>query len=126
MSVVLDSSAILALLFGESGRDEVAQAIDGAAISAVNLAEIVSKLADIGYSAEEIERAIDGLRPAAVSFDATQAVEAGLLRRETRQWGLSLGDRACLALARSNAARVLTADRAWARVDIGIDIDVIR
>jgi PIN domain nuclease of toxin-antitoxin system len=126
MSVALDSSAVLALLFGEPGRDAVAQVIDEAVISAVNLAEIVSKLVDNGYDNQEIERAIDGFLPLAVPFDTAQAVEAGRLRASTRQLGLSLGDRACLALAKRNLARVITADRAWADLEIGIEIEVIR
>ena len=126
MSVALDSSAVLALLFGETGSDAVAQVIDEAVISAVNLAEIVSKLVENGYDNQEIERAIDGFLPSTVPFDAAQAVEAGILRANTRQLGLSLGDRACLALAKRISARVITADRAWAKLDIGVEVDVIR
>lgn len=126
MSIALDSSAVLALLFGESGGGEVANTINEAILSSVNLAEIVTKLVESGYSDEEIEIAIDGFLPSVVPFDTAQAVETGKLRQETRKWGLSLGDRACLALAKRNSVRALTADRAWAEVDIGIDVKVIR
>lgn len=126
MSVALDTSAVLALLFDEPGRERVDPVVDEALISAVNLAEIVSKLVESGYEDAEAERAIDGLLPLVVPFDIPQAVDAGALRRETRQFGLSLGDRACLALARRELARVLTADRVWADLDLGIEIEVIR
>lgn len=126
MTVALDSSAILALLFGEPGGDRVAPLVGEAVISAVNLSEVVAKLIESGYRDDEAERAVDGFLPSVMPFDAPLAIDTGVLRRGTRRHGLSLGDRACLALARREKARVLTADRAWADLDIGVEIEVIR
>ncbi len=126
MTVTLDASAILALLFGEPGGDRVAPLVGEAVISAVNLSEIVAKLIESGYRDDEAERAVDGFLPSVMPLDAPLAIDTGTLRRITRQQGLSLGDRACLALARREKARVLTADRAWSDLDIGVEIEVIR
>ncbi len=126
MTVTLDSSAILALLFGEPGGDRVASVVGESVVSAVNLAEIIAKLVESGYHDDEAERAVDGFLPSVMPLDIPLAIATGTLRRTTRQKGLSLGDRACLALARREKARVLTADRAWADLDIGIEIEVIR
>jgi PIN domain nuclease of toxin-antitoxin system len=104
-SSVLDASALIALLHEEDGADRVAEAIvAGAAISVVNLAEVLSKLADAGKDPEE---ARSELRDAAGDVDAlvieplteVDCVEVGRLRPKTRALGLSLADRACLALA---------------------------
>ena len=124
--VVLDASALLALLNSEQGADPVAAALPGATISAVNLSEVVSKLAEAEMPEEAIREAIQGLAMEVVTFDRDQAYEAGLLRPFTRGAGLSLGDRACLALARRLALPALTADRSWEGLGIGITIQVIR
>jgi PIN domain nuclease of toxin-antitoxin system len=126
MTVVLDSSAVLALIFGEPGGDRVAPVVGESVISAVNLSEIIAKLVERGYRDDEAERAVDGFLPSVMPFDAALAIDTGTLRRGTRRQGLSLGDRACLALARREDVRVLTADRAWADLEIGIEIEVIR
>lgn len=126
MSVILDTSAVLALLFDEPGHERVAPVIDEASISAVNLAEIVTKLIDLGYGDEDAERVVEAFLPSVMPFDVPLAIAAGAMRRGTRQHGLSLGDRACLALALSEAAPVLTADRAWTDLDIGVEVDLIR
>lgn len=126
MSHVLDASAILALVFGEPGGKRVSEALPEAAIAAPNLAEILSIMVDRGRTADEIEGILDVLRPLVRSFDLRQAELAGQLRRNTRAGGLSLGDRACLALALTLKAPVLTADRGWAGLDIGVPVEVIR
>ena len=114
--VVLDASALLALVHGEEGAEVVGASIPGAQISAVNLAEVVGKLADVGMPAAEIHVALAGLGLRVVDFDETLAFAAGLLRPVTRSAGLSLGDRACLALAAATKLPALTADRSWAEV----------
>lgn len=126
MTIVADSSAVLAALFDEPGGDRFSRNAGSAKISAVNLAEIGTKLIDKGYTDEEMRVTLLALSANAVPFDAQQAMEASALRGRTRQAGLSLGDRACLALAVGDNATVLTADRAWADLDIACKIEVIR
>lgn len=121
---VVDASALLALLNRESGEERVADALaDDAAMSAVNLSEVVAKLIDAGRREAEIRAAIEPLGILIIEFDADAAFAAGLLRRTTRQTGLSLGDRACLAVAQQLDAPALTADRTWADLDLG-DLDI--
>jgi PIN domain nuclease of toxin-antitoxin system len=123
---VLDASAVLAAVLGEAGRERVVATIDGAGLCVVNLSEAVAKLIDKGRTEQEALTDLEGFLPLAVPFDLAQAVDAGFLRDATRGRGLSLGDRACLALARRAGARVLTADRGWATLDVGVEIEVIR
>jgi PIN domain nuclease of toxin-antitoxin system len=126
-SGALDASALLALLNQEPGADQTAAAIAaGAAMSAVNLSEVVAKLREQGVPAAAIRAAIDPLGLDVVPFDADQAYAAGDLRVETRQAGLSLGDRACLALAQRDHVPALTADRSWERLQVGVAIQLIR
>src|SRR6202007_388558 len=97
---VLDASALLALLKAEKGSDRVIKAItEGAAISAVNLSEVIAKLNEGGMPEEAIHEALDVLELDVVDFDIKHAYRAGMLRPLTRHAGLSLGDRTCLALA---------------------------
>lgn len=126
MSVVVDSSAVLAALFDEPGGEAVSDRIGSVKISTVNLAEVATKLVDSGYSEAEMRTTLLALSQNSVAFDAAQAIETGALRTLTRRSGLSLGDRACLALAKQMDATVLTADRAWAGLDVGCDIELIR
>ncbi len=123
---VLDASAVLALIFGERGADAVAIHVPECAISAVNLAEVVAKLADEESSDEAVRLTINDLDLDVIEFDEELAMDSGLLRQRTRQMGLSLGDRACLALAKRDGLPALTADRAWARLDVGVEVQVIR
>jgi PIN domain nuclease of toxin-antitoxin system len=124
--VVLDASALLAVLRAEPGSDLVEPRLEGARIGAVNLSEVVTKLIDDGVPEAEIRRAIGRLELDVHVFDAQHAYSAGVLREATRAFGLSLGDQACLALAQSLGAPALTADRSWSRLDLGIAIEVIR
>jgi ribonuclease VapC len=126
MTVLLDASALLAVLRAEPGADRVEPRLEGAGIGAVNLSEVVAKLDDDGVPEAEIRRAIGRLDLRVHSFDEGQAYAAGGLRQKTRALGLSFGDRACLALAWQLGAIALTADRAWARLEIGVAIEVIR
>ena len=127
--VVLDSSAILASLWSEPGASIVDQHDGSSIVSAVNIAEVFTKLIDRGPS-PQVEAQIDFLSLASpyevIPFDAAQAQRCGLLRSATRSRGLSLGDRACLALALQQNATVLTADKAWSELDLGLEIKVIR
>jgi len=122
----------LALLKGEPGAERVAEALEqGAYLSAVNLAEVLSKLADWGEDPAEAQARMAqvGLLGAAVEvlpFTGEDALEVARLRALTRAYGLSFGDRACLALARRLGLPALTAERAWAELDLGIPVEVLR
>jgi PIN domain nuclease of toxin-antitoxin system len=123
---VLDASALLCLLFEEPGAERVEAVFAEAPISAANHAEVLAKLVDRGQPAEE---AIAGLRELdleVIAFDRAQAEIAAGLRARTRSSGLSLGDRACLALAMSRKAVALTTDRAWAELRAGVRVEVVR
>lgn len=124
--VVLDASAALAVVLREAGGDAVEPHCPGATISAVNLAEMVARLAERGMAETDVRSAISDLGLSVVPFDETRAIATGMLRPSTRARGLSLGDRACLALARERNVPALTADRRWSGLDIGVDIRLIR
>ena len=123
---IVDSSVVLAFLLRELTAEEAEPWLSGASISSVNLSEIVSKLVDRGLAAEAISDTIADLNLEVWPFSQAQAERAGLLRSRTRERGLSLGDRACLALAIDLGCSVATADKAWAGLDIGIPIELIR
>jgi len=123
--VILDSSALLALIYQESGSDIVAKEKQ-VAISTVNFTEVVTKLIERGMSETDIQDTLAALNLTIVSYDEKMAYEAGKLRTSTRTLGLSLGDRACLATARIRGASVLTADKIWLKANVGIEIRCIR
>jgi ribonuclease VapC len=95
-------------------------------MSAANYAEVISKLIDSGATAADAVAATRDLSIEIAPLDAETAADAGGLRAVTGSRGLSLGDRACLALARREGLPVLTADRAWAGLDIGVEVVLIR
>jgi PIN domain nuclease of toxin-antitoxin system len=118
---------LLAYAYAEPGTDRARAALDeGAAIGAVNLAEVVTSLSDHGWTEAAIRDFLDRTSVPIIAFDRDTAFDAGLLRAATRHLGLSLGDRACLALARRLGAPVLSADRAWRDLDVGVEIEVVR
>ena len=122
---VLDASALLALLKREPGEERVERALaDGAVISAVNLSEVVAKLAGGGTPETGIRARIGALRVDVADFDGADAFAAGLLLPATRAAGLSLGDRACIALGRRSRLPVLTADIAWTSLDLGPGVEI--
>jgi ribonuclease VapC len=132
LAPVLDASALLAHLRDEPGADVVAEAIaSGAVISAVSLAEVFSRAADRGADPAKLadELTQSGLLDGAITvepFPVADAIDAARLRPLTCDAGLSLGDRACLALARRLGAPALTADTAWQRVAHGVELRPIR
>jgi PIN domain nuclease of toxin-antitoxin system len=125
-SIVLDASAILAVVHGEPGSDQVVPIMGGSLVSAVNYAEVATKLIDRGFSREAARQVMIGLGVRVADFDRDLADRTGELRVLTRHRGLSLGDRACLALAEREAAVVLTADRKWRDVVPNLEIRVVR
>lgn len=126
-SWVLDSSAILAFLNKEPGNERVAEILsEGAAISTVNQNEVIGKLLELEIPETEISSIFSYLDLTIVNFDEQAAWEAARLRSITKKRGLSLGDRACLALARQLQLPVATADKIWAELSIEIVIEVIR
>jgi PIN domain nuclease of toxin-antitoxin system len=124
--IVLDSSALLAMLFFEPGCERVAELIPRSCMSTVNLAEVLGRLARDGRALDEAVEQIDQMGIAWIDFDQELAVGAAALLVPTMPWGLSLGDRACLALARLRHLPAVTADRAWARLDLDVQIEVVR
>lgn len=123
---VLDASAVLAVIQEEPGAERIEAHLDTGCISAVNLAEIVGKLQDRGLGDSEIDELIALLDLDTRILDKEGAVFMGKLRQTTKVAGLSLGDRACLALAHSLGATAITMDRAWKDLDIGVTIEVAR
>lgn len=126
MTVVLDASVVLALLHEEPGAAEVEGALGDAVLSAVNWAEVAGVLDARGLPPAPLRETIEALGIELRAFGAEDADETGRLHAATRDAGLSLGDRACLALARSLGASALTADRAWLDVDVGVDVRLLR
>ena len=123
---VADASAILAALKNESFGEFDPERLVGASISAVNLCEVLTKLHSDGLTQEQAVAAAARLDLQVVVFDSRQAEIAADLWLQTRQAGLSLGDRACLALGLARGSPVVTADRVWATIDVGVEIVLIR
>lgn len=125
--IVLDASAMLAVLRGEPGSEKLpVEMLRTAVGSAVNVAEVHTKLVSRGEDADDAwEDALSAIGEV-MPFTAEQAKIAGGLVRQTRALGLSLGDRACLALGMALKAPIYTADRTWKNVNVGVRIHVIR
>jgi PIN domain nuclease of toxin-antitoxin system len=125
--IVLDASAVLAMLGREGGAAEVAERSVGALISAVNLAEVLQKSAQNGVEPRFVQELLEQVELGVVPFDDSMALAAADLWRATKHKGLSLADRCCLALTQAVHGVALTMDRAWAELEIdGADIHVVR
>jgi PIN domain nuclease of toxin-antitoxin system len=129
-AVALDSSAILCLLYQEAGSLAVSQAMADPGqmivVSSVNLCEVATKLALGGATAKQTATSIGPFLRYVVDFDSEQALVAAELARSTRPLGLSLGDRACLALASTRRATAWTTDTTWPKLKLDIKIRVLR
>ena len=124
--VVLDASALLAFLQKEPGANRVEAVLDQSIISAVNLAEVVSKAIDNGGSLEAVSSSLSRLLMRVVPFEPEDAYISGSLRTATRPKGLSLGDRCCLALGLKTGWPVLTTEGKWLEIDVGVRVEKIR
>lgn len=123
---VLDASAIIALIAQEGGADQVEAVLSDACASVINLGEVAQWLLREGGTPEQARAVIDALEIEAVQADWPQTLAAATLREQARAKGLSQADCLCLALAAERGATVLTADRAWAALDIQTEIKLIR
>ncbi|MER0240053.1 type II toxin-antitoxin system VapC family toxin [Fulvimarina sp. MAC8] len=124
-SCVIDTSAVFVDLNEETGAAQARRWLRDAAISAINLQEVVSKSVDKGVPVEAIPRLVEALRLDIRPLDSELAIEAGLMRAATVHLGLSHGDRACLALARKLGLPAVTADRAWKNVESELGVEVV-
>lgn len=124
--IVVDASAILTLLKDEEIRRFDPEHLVGTAISAVNFSEVLAKLGSGGLTEAEADAAVGALGLHVIAFDEPQARSAARLWPAVRRLGLSLADRACLALGLRLGQLVVTADRVWAQLDVGVEIILIR
>jgi ribonuclease VapC len=124
----LDASALLCLINGEPGMERVLRVLKNSSISVVNVSEVIAKRIDFGDTPEQLIQDIADLELKIIDMDFTQAALAGRMRALTRTIGLSLGDRACLALAKTMGATALTSDRSWLTVaaELGVSIELLR
>lgn len=126
--VLLDSSALLAFCLDEVGSDAVARALEEAIplMTATNVAECVSKLVQRGWHPDEVEALLRELDVVVIAEDLALGVLAGEVHARTRAHGVSIADALCLAAALRERVPVLTADRAWGALDLGIAVEVVR
>ena len=125
-AIVFDSSVLIAILRQEPGSEVGEQSLNDALISTVNLAEVATYLARNSVPPETINDALATFPIEVVPFDREQGLIAGYLYPVCKSLGLSLGDRACFALAKSKRLPVLTADRAWLELEIDVSVNSIR
>ena len=128
MTVVLDASALCALIFDEKGATKIEALLTDAVIGSVNLSEVIAKMQDKGIDDAIIDATLTDLGLTVVSFDNEQAKVAGKLRAATKAFNVSLGDRACLALAIQSKCPAVTGDRAWKEFakQIGVKLELFR
>lgn len=126
MTVVLDSSAVLALILREPGSVEVASYLKDAHMSTVNYAETLGRLAMGGMPIDIAHWLVQRMQIRLHPFSMDQAYAAGGWQPDTHHRGLSLGDRACFSLGRELDAPVVTADRVWTDIDLGVEVVLVR
>ncbi|MEX2644744.1 MAG: type II toxin-antitoxin system VapC family toxin [Gaiellaceae bacterium] len=123
---VMDASAVLAFVQSEPGSTTVAAAIAGAAMSTVNWSEVCKRLVAHAVEPRALRTRLNALGLQLIPFGAEDAESAAALWPTTRHAGLSLADRACLALAQRLGRPALTADRSWLGLDVGVEVRAIR
>ena len=122
---VLDASAVLAYLYGETGADKVEPLFENSIISRINATEVLTKIVQDGLTIEEAKETFDKLNIEIAEFDKEQSLKAAELRPLTKHLGLSLGDRCCLALAILENLPAVTADKNWSSITL-CKIEIIR
>ena len=123
---VLDASALLALLQNEPGAQRVKDIAPESVISAVNVCETVGKLTSAGMSLDDARTSVELINLGVVPFDTELAYKAGSLIIETKKLGLSLGDRASLALGMTLNKTVVTAEQLWSKLKLDVTVEIIR
>lgn len=123
---MLDASALLAYVNNETGGDAVVSFLQGAAICSVNWTEVIQRILQWGMSSERVGEDLVNAGLQIVSFGRADAEAAALLQAPTKHLGLSLGDRACLALAQRLGLPALTAEHRWAELTLSVAVQVIR
>lgn len=126
LQVVLDASALLAALHGEPGGHDVANQLEMAAICSVNLSEVIQHSLARGVEVDGLRNDLMAVGLTVLPFTAEDAEAAAKLWSATHSLGLSLGDRACLALAQRLSLPAITADKVWGQLRISIPIQLIR
>ena len=124
---VLDASALLAVSKGEKGADLVLDLLDSGdcVISSVNMAEVASKMLEFGLPPQELKRAMGQFIVDVIDFNQEQALACAELRLLTKSSGLSLGDRACLGLAKLMDGTAVTSDRPWMAIAEAVGVKVL-
>lgn len=123
--MILDASAVLAILRNERGADKAMLHARGSAISSVNLAEVLSKASDLGMNLSTVRRQVERLEIGTEPFTSRHAEISGALRKPLRHGHISLGDRACLALGIDLHRPIVTADRKWAEFDFDLPVEIV-
>lgn len=123
---VWDASAVLMVLQSDPGWERLVEEFDQAMIGSINLAEVTGKLIEAGMPVDDVRQSIRSLAFEVIPFTEEHAYLSGLLRPPTRSLGLSLGDRACLAVALAVELPVVTADRRWQELDLGVEVHAAR
>lgn len=123
---ILDASALLALINQEKGYSKVEKVLPQAIMSSVNLSEVATILTSTGIPTNDIQSILSDLIQEIIPFDSELAYQTAALKLDTQKLGLSLGDRACLSLALIYKLPVFTADQIWKKLDLPIEINLIR
>ena len=125
-AVILDASAVLAYLLDERGGEVVVAELGGSVIPSVNWAEVSERTRILGAWTVSLRDEFESTGAQVIPVEAAHAEHAAALREPTRSKGLSLADRICFAVAASRNSPVMTADRAWAEIDVGVEVQLIR
>lgn len=126
MRVVHDASSLLAVAFREPGGEVARAALRGSLVSSINWSEVIQKVQARGKDTKQLAQLYIGLGVTIVPFGLETAERTASLYSETRAYGLSLGDRACLALGLETSREVYTADTRWTEISLEIKVTAIR